>query len=106
MTRSQELANPNSCFNKAADDELMFVLLERDPCAPAAIRAWVAARLERGIDGVDSKKIVTALAMADEMENPAAVCDCGYPRTMYRNGSGHDEKCPVHLRYLKRRKSQ
>lgn len=44
MIKSEELANPNSCLNKARNNEMLFVLLARDPAAPAAIRAWIAER--------------------------------------------------------------
>lgn len=32
------------CFVKAMDDEPAFVLLARDPMAPALVRLWAAAR--------------------------------------------------------------
>lgn len=28
-------------------------------------------------------------------------CNCTFPNPTYRNGSGHDENCPVHIEYLK-----
>lgn len=31
------------------------------------------------------------------------LCECLWPLTVYRNGSGHDDTCPVHLAYLERR---
>lgn len=37
MTKTEELNDPNSCFNKARPDELMFVILARDVAAPKAI---------------------------------------------------------------------
>ena len=39
MTKRELLADPNSCLNRAADDEPVFVLLGRDPAAPFAISA-------------------------------------------------------------------
>ena len=42
MKKTDELADPTSCLNKARDDERLFVLLARDPAAPVTIRAWVA----------------------------------------------------------------
>ena len=48
MIKRLELSDPTSCLNRAKEDELVFVLLSRDPAAPAAIRAWVAERLQMG----------------------------------------------------------
>lgn len=33
------------------------------------------------------------------------MCACLWPLTVYRNGSGHDDVCPVHEAYLERRDS-
>ena len=41
MRKRDELSDPNSCLNKAADDEPVFVLRAHDASAPDAIRAWV-----------------------------------------------------------------
>jgi hypothetical protein len=48
MKKKDELVEPNSCLNKAHDDELVFVLLERDVAAPAAVKAWIDKRLKLG----------------------------------------------------------
>jgi hypothetical protein len=40
MLKRDELSNPNSCLNKAMNDEPIFVLRANDPCAPDTIRAW------------------------------------------------------------------
>ncbi len=39
-------ANPGhyDCYDKAADDEPMFVLLARDPLAPILVELWAALR--------------------------------------------------------------
>ena len=37
------------CYGKAADDEPLFVLRAKDPAAPAAIQAWIVARLACGV---------------------------------------------------------
>ena len=47
MIREKELSDPSSCFNKAKDDEPMFVLLARDRDAPAVIRYWLKLRAGR-----------------------------------------------------------
>lgn len=40
MLKKDELSNPNSCLNRAADDEPVFVLRANDPLAPEAIIQW------------------------------------------------------------------
>jgi len=52
-------------YEKAAPDEPMFVLLARDPQAPALVRAWIAQRSEKG---ESSEKLVEASECADAME--------------------------------------
>ena len=41
MIKRDELADPNSCLNKAADDEPIFVLRAQDFLAPAAVTRWL-----------------------------------------------------------------
>jgi hypothetical protein len=48
VRKRDELADPRRCLNKAKDDEWLFVLLGRDPAAPAAVRAWAAERVRLG----------------------------------------------------------
>jgi hypothetical protein len=48
MRKRDELTDQSSCLNKARDEELLFVLLGRDPAAPAAVRAWIEARIWLG----------------------------------------------------------
>jgi hypothetical protein len=36
MIKNLELTNPDSCLNKAADDEMVFVLRAKDPCRPGS----------------------------------------------------------------------
>lgn len=48
MIKREELSDPNSCMNRAEDGDMTFVLLGRDPAAPAAIHAWVQARIQLG----------------------------------------------------------
>lgn len=42
MIKCDELSNPQSCLNKAAPDEPVFVLRANDPSAPAIVREWAA----------------------------------------------------------------
>ena len=60
MKKSIELSDPNSCLNKARDDERLFILLGRDVAAPAAIRAWIAERIRLGKNQSDDLQIVEA----------------------------------------------
>jgi hypothetical protein len=60
MRKNDELSDPRSCFNRAGPDELLFVLLGRDAAAPAAVAAWIEARLRLGKNGPDDEQIRTA----------------------------------------------
>jgi hypothetical protein len=40
MLKKDELTNPNSCLNRASDDEPLFVLRAQDVFAAAAIKEW------------------------------------------------------------------
>lgn len=40
MLKRDEIVNPQSCLNKAADDELVFVLRARDPIAAEVVEFW------------------------------------------------------------------
>lgn len=77
MKKREELTDPNSCMNRAKDDEMTFVLLARDAAAPVAIRAWVEERLRLGknrrldIQILDIQ-IIEALSCAIEMERGAS----------------------------------
>jgi hypothetical protein len=68
MKKKQEIENPDSCLNKAREDERIFVLLARDAAAPAAIRAWAMERIRLGKNQESDAQIVEALACADAME--------------------------------------
>lgn len=60
MRKRDELSDPNSCLNKARDDEWIFVILERDLAAPKTIREWIAERINLGLDAPDSAKLQEA----------------------------------------------
>jgi hypothetical protein len=72
MKKSQEVLQPDSCFNRAEKDELIFVLLGRDFFAPTAIRAWVEARVNSLKNMPTDKEIVEALECAKAMERAQA----------------------------------
>lgn len=69
MKKKDELANPNSCLNRARENELVFVLLGRDPAAPVAIRAWAAARIAARKNIATDTQILEALGTADAIES-------------------------------------
>lgn len=68
MLKFVELADPDSCLNRAKDAEMVFVLLARDAAAPVALRAWAAERIRIGKNQPDDEQILDALAAADAMD--------------------------------------
>ena len=62
MRKRDEMADPSSCLNRAADDEWTFVLLGRDRAAPAAIRAWIEERVRLGKNLPTDRQILEAQA--------------------------------------------
>lgn len=60
MRKRDELTDPNSCLNKAKDDEPLFVLCARDLCAQTTVLAWINARLESGKNKPDDPQIIEA----------------------------------------------
>jgi hypothetical protein len=42
MIKRDELADPNSCLNRAQDDEPIFVLRAHDSLADGIVQAWAA----------------------------------------------------------------
>ena len=75
MIKRDEIETPDSCLNKARDDERIFVLLARDPAAPTAIRAWVNERLRLGKNVPSDAQIIEALDCADRMERERVVVE-------------------------------
>jgi len=67
MLKRDELRRPDSCLAKAGDDERIFVLLSRDPAAPATIRSWVVERLASGKNHLDDGQVAEALDCANRM---------------------------------------
>jgi hypothetical protein len=68
MIKREELTHPSSCMSRANDDEMTFVLLERDITFPATIRHWVNERIRYGKNERDDPQIIEALACADRVE--------------------------------------
>lgn len=68
MRKREELSNPNSCLNRAADDEMLFVLRGSDVAAPDTVRAWCRSRIEAGKNTKRDSQILEALAWAEAVE--------------------------------------
>lgn len=68
MIKRDELTHPQSCLNKARDDELLFVLLERDAAFPAAVREWCRKRVELKLNDYADQQIIEALTAANKVE--------------------------------------
>ena len=68
MKKAEELSQPNSCLNRAAAGELIFVLLERDIAAPGTVRTWCELRCISGKNKWTDEQIMEALRWADRVE--------------------------------------
>jgi hypothetical protein len=66
MKKLDELSDPNSCLNKARDDEQLFVLIGRDPAMSQTLRYWAHKRIQLGKNKQDDQQIQEALALADK----------------------------------------
>lgn len=65
MKKRDEIEQPNSCLNKAAEDEPVFVLRAKDPIAPAAVEEWARQAQQTGRH--EPAKIEEARALAASM---------------------------------------
>src|SRR5262245_17562937 len=68
MLKRDELSHPSSCLSRARDDEMIFVLLGRDPAAAATIRFWIQERIRLGKNRPSDPQIVGAEECAWAME--------------------------------------
>lgn len=68
MRKQFELNDPSSCLNRAADNEMLFILRNHDIAAPATIRDWCQHRILRGKNKLEDATIQEALAIASIME--------------------------------------
>lgn len=64
--KRDEIKDPNSCLNRAADDEPIFVLRGKDPLSAKLVRTWAAGALLEGHHEDD--KIKAAWRYADAMD--------------------------------------
>jgi hypothetical protein len=67
MRKKDELADPNSCLNRAGENEMIFVLLERDVASATAIRAWAIERVRLRKNGPADAQILEAIGCAAKM---------------------------------------
>ena len=65
MIKSEEVANPSSCLNKAAEDEPLFVLRANDELAPYIVEEWAQCRIHQR--GRDDPKALEAIQCANRM---------------------------------------
>lgn len=68
MKKSDEASQPNSCWNRATDNELVFVLRGVDAASPDTIRWWASERIRLGKNRDTDQQITSALALAAAME--------------------------------------
>jgi hypothetical protein len=68
VRKCDEEADPNSCWNRAAPEEEVFVLLGRDPAAAATLRFWAEERVRLGRNKAGDLQITLALLMAGRLE--------------------------------------
>ncbi|MDH3233638.1 MAG: hypothetical protein OEQ29_08915 [Alphaproteobacteria bacterium] len=66
---TKENPTPHDAYEKAEPDEPMFVLLARDPIAPALVRMWARARELAAREMRDMEKVREADECADRMED-------------------------------------
>lgn len=72
-TKAETLRNPRSCWNKAQDDEQLFVLRAHDPLAPVMVRLWASRYIEikggwQNMTLSQREKFHEAIECAEKME--------------------------------------
>lgn len=65
MIKRTEIEQPDSVWNRTADDEPVFILCGRDILAPEGVALWIARAKAAG---VDPRKIKSAIAGLDRMQ--------------------------------------
>lgn len=83
MQKNFELTNADSCWNKAADDEELFVLRGTDPAAPAAIEAWRMERIALGLNDINDDKIASAAGVIEKMMTPELLLQIAEGKIMF-----------------------
>lgn len=69
MRKRDELSNPDSCMNRARDDEWTFVLLGRDLAATVAVRAWIDERIRLGKNQPNDSQVLEAERWIESVES-------------------------------------
>ncbi len=73
MRKIDESCILDSCWSKARDSEILFILLARDETAPATIRFWISERIRLGKNRPGDAKLIEAEACAKAMEEANAI---------------------------------
>lgn len=76
MLKRQEIEDPNSCLNKAADQEPIFVLRANDELAADMVRTWankyadskLRTQPKGAMTEAQTQKYRSAMALADSMD--------------------------------------
>lgn len=76
MIKAREKRDPQSCFSKAFEGEMLFVLLGRDAVAADTVRYWIRRRIETGKNAPNDPQILEAESCAKLMEQQAASAVC------------------------------
>lgn len=73
-TKQENINDPNSCWNRAAEKEPLFILRATDSQAPTLIRLWAEGYKQKKKDSGEYKpreraKYINALKCAEDMES-------------------------------------
>lgn len=68
MRKHEELSDPNSCWNKARPNEMLFVLLGRDVTASGTVHDWAERRIKVGKNTREDPQITEAYECAYIMD--------------------------------------
>lgn len=61
MRKCEELSDPNSCMSRARDDEMTFVMLERDIASAGTVLDWRERRIRFGKNKRSDPQMIEAL---------------------------------------------
>lgn len=74
--KRDEIANPDSCLNRAADGEPIFVLRANDPIAARVVRMWADEySMEKTLSSTDGIMTHAQLSKAQEARGTANMMD-------------------------------
>jgi hypothetical protein len=98
VLKLKEIAEPNSCLNRAADDEPIFVLKSTDPLASSIVRTWAIMYWKTksaepmGMTPKQRAKYEEAMTLASEM-------DVWHQAYSERTGGGDEHKAALLMAY-------